>query len=170
MRGRALHGPQRGAGVEEVEKWIHLCLKMEWGIGHTLLTPLGIHFSWLLWGRSRLAIFLRGHRNIGRRAVRRADTPSQSGHARCSLWCPRLANKCCHGAPRWAWRRSCCCACCWTRSHVARFKHPQAPCCQCAHACPYPIPDAVYHVRVHENGPQPAWCHYQQPREQTAKY
>ena len=26
-------------------------------LGHTLLTPLGTHFSWLLWGRSRSAIF-----------------------------------------------------------------------------------------------------------------
>ena len=37
-------------------------------MGHTLLTPLGTHFSWLLWGRSRSANFLRGHQNIGRRA------------------------------------------------------------------------------------------------------
>ena len=34
----------------------------------TLLTPLGAHSSWLLWGRSRSASFLRGHQNIGRRA------------------------------------------------------------------------------------------------------
>ena len=52
-------------------------LKMEREIGHTLLTPLGAHFSWLLWGRSRSASFLRGHQNIERCAARRADTPSK---------------------------------------------------------------------------------------------
>ena len=54
---------------------------MEGEIGHTLLTPLGTHLFWLLWGRSRSASFVRGHQTIGRRAARRADTPSkgQSG-------------------------------------------------------------------------------------------
>ena len=47
-------------------------LKMEGEIGHALLPPLGTHLSWLLWGRSRSASFLRGHQNVGRRA----DTPS----------------------------------------------------------------------------------------------
>ena len=58
-------------------------LKMEGEIGHTLLLPLGTHLSWLLWGRSRSASFLRGHETNGRRARavrapcgRRADTPS----------------------------------------------------------------------------------------------
>ena len=40
-----------------------------------MLTPLGAHSSWLLWGRSRLASFLRSHQSIGPRAVRRADVP-----------------------------------------------------------------------------------------------
>ena len=38
---------------------------MEGEIGHTLPTPLGAHFSCLLWGRSRSASLLRGHQNIG---------------------------------------------------------------------------------------------------------
>ena len=50
----------------------------------TLLTPLGAHSSWLLWGRSRSASFLRGHQNIGRRAARRARAVRMS-----PLWPPQ---------------------------------------------------------------------------------
>ena len=46
---RALNPPQNGGGNR---------------IGRTLPPPLGTHFSWLFWGRSRLARFLRGHQNI----------------------------------------------------------------------------------------------------------
>ena len=51
---------------------------MEGGIGHTLLTPLGTHFSWLLWGRSRSASFLARPPEYRTPCARRADTPSWS--------------------------------------------------------------------------------------------
>ena len=43
-----------------------------WALNDTLLTPLGTHSSWLLWGGSRSASFLRGHQNTGLTAARRA--------------------------------------------------------------------------------------------------
>ena len=64
IRGRALHGPPVYNGF--------IYLKMEGKIGHTLPTPVGTHFSWLFWGRSRLAIFCAATRisDAVRRAVR----------------------------------------------------------------------------------------------------
>ena len=54
-------GAEGGAGAISYVSNGLIYLKMEEEIGHTLLTPLGTHFSWLLWGRSRSASFLRGH-------------------------------------------------------------------------------------------------------------
>ena len=75
---------QKGVPVDRIVAllpcrcWYQLhqkCQKMDSSTskqGDTLLTPLGTPSSWLLWGRSRSASFLRSDQNIGRRAACRA--------------------------------------------------------------------------------------------------